>query len=199
MPTALTSISGKFSLLLGESGTYAPPPADPRFNTLQNMEPGRGYLVRMTQDGTLTYPATLASNAPPEEAPAIPEPPVGIQACNVTATPYFTQFYGEVTADGQPAPAGAFVEAFSPRGDQVGCFQVTSTGLYGYMRVYGEDTSISPTIPGMRTGETVTFKVNARIAGATGSTAWQDDKAIHAANLAAPKEGNRVYLPLIMR
>jgi hypothetical protein len=52
------------------------------------------------------------------------------------------------------------VEAFDPRGDLVGSFTVTTDGSFGYMRVYGEDTSATPQIPGMRAGEAVTFKVN---------------------------------------
>jgi hypothetical protein len=54
--TALASIAGKYNLLLGQDGTYAPPPADPRFNTLLQMAPGAGYMIRMTQAATLIYP-----------------------------------------------------------------------------------------------------------------------------------------------
>jgi hypothetical protein len=198
IPTALASIAGKFDLLLGELGTYAPPPADPRFNTLQNMEPGRGYLIRMTQDGTLTYPASIVAQEPAEQAPEAAEGAVPSQGCDVLATPYFTQFYGEVTVDGQPAPVGALVEAFNPRGDRVGCFQVTSTGLYGYMRVYGEDTSANPPIPGMRVGETVTFKVNGLTAQAAGDTVWQNDKATRPVNLVVGTN-HWACLPIVVR
>jgi len=100
--------------------------------------------------------------------------------------------------DGQSAPVGALVEAFSPRGDRVGCFKVTSPGLYGYMRVYGEDASASPPIPGMRAGETVTFKVNGRMAQATGDTVWQDDKATRPVNLVVGAN-HWAYLPIVVR
>jgi hypothetical protein len=89
----------------------------------------------------------------------------------------------------------ALVEAFSPRGDRVGCFEVTSLGLYGYMRVYGEDVSANPPIPGMRAGETVTFKVNGLPAQAMGDTAWQDDKVTRPVNLAVGAS----YLPIVIR
>jgi hypothetical protein len=54
--TALASIAGKYSLLLAQDGTFAPPPADPRFNTLAQMAAGAGYMIRMTQAATLVYP-----------------------------------------------------------------------------------------------------------------------------------------------
>ena len=43
----LNSASG-VSKLQSESGTYLPPPADPRFNTLTTVEPGQGYLLYAT-------------------------------------------------------------------------------------------------------------------------------------------------------
>ena len=198
IPTALASIAGKFDLLLGEAGTYAPPPADPRFNTLQDMTPGPGYLIRMTQDGMLIYPATAAARESAPQTPEAVERTIVSQMCDVPTTPYFTQFYGEVTMAGQPAAAGTLVEAFNPRGDRVGCFQVTSPGLYGYMRVYGEDVSANPPIPGMRAGERVTFKVNGLLAQATGDTVWQDDKATRRVNLVA-QDLLKSYLPILTR
>jgi hypothetical protein len=55
IPTALSSLAGKYDYVLGEAGTYAPPPSPPFLNTLSRLEPGRGYLVRMTQSGTLVH------------------------------------------------------------------------------------------------------------------------------------------------
>ena len=66
------------------------------------------------------------------------------------ATPYFTIVYGMVILDGGDAPAGAVVEAINPRQDVVGCFVVTTAGAYGTMYVYGQDTSVTPPIPGMQ-------------------------------------------------
>ena len=87
--------------------------------------------------------------------------------------------------DGADAPVGTIVEAVSPRGDVVGCFEVTTAGHYGAMYIYGEDTSANPPIPGMRDGETVTFRVNGVVATATPSLTWHDDKAPHQVNLSA--------------
>lgn len=181
---ALSSVSGKFSLLLGEAGTYAPPPADPRFNTLQTMAPGAGYMIRMIQDAALVYPATSSKEATePSEQAKQGEGASKAPGCDVASTPYFTQVYGEVNVDSQPAPVGTRVEALSPRGDLVGCFQVTSVGVYGYMRAFGEDASSTPLTPGMRPGEVMQFKVDGQAAQANGDVTWQDDKTPRVINL----------------
>jgi len=80
----------------------------------------------------------------------------------------------------------------------VGFCVVTNSGLYGYMRVYGEDLSANPPIPGMRAGERVTFKVNGLPAQATGDTVWQDDKGTRRVDLVV-SASHPAYLPLISR
>ncbi len=55
LPGAIGSIGGQYDYLLGEMGTYAPPPAPQQYNNLFSMQPGAGYLIRMTQAGTLVY------------------------------------------------------------------------------------------------------------------------------------------------
>ena len=188
---ALSSIAGKYDLVLGELGTYAPPPANPAFNTLTHLEPGRGYLTHMTQAATLVYPVTATAGQR-----ALTTQPA--QTCAVPTTPYFTHYYGDVTIEGSSAPAGAIVEALSPRGDVVGCFEVATSGLYGYMRVYGEDTSVSPPVPGMMDGEEVTFRVDGMFADSVPSPViWQDDKRTHEVHLGARRHG--IFLPLTLR
>jgi hypothetical protein len=105
--------------------------------------------------------------------------------CEVQETPYFSEVYGSVTVNDQPAPPGTVVQAVNPRGDTVGCFTVGSAGLYGFMRIYGEDASANPPIPGMRDGELVAFRVNGAPAVATPLFYWQDDHATHRVDLAA--------------
>jgi hypothetical protein len=53
------------------------------------------------------------------------------------------------------------------------------------MPIYGEDTSVNPPIPGMRTGETVTFRVNGAVATAVPLLVWQNDKDLHEVALTA--------------
>ena len=115
--------------------------------------------------------------------------------CEVQETPYWSDVYGGVVINGELAPAGTVVEAFNPRGDVVGCFVVDNSGQYGFMRIYGEDDSANPTIPGMRDGERVLFKVNGAMAVATPPFDWHDDHDTHQVNLnAGGIEGQSILL-----
>jgi len=105
--------------------------------------------------------------------------------CEVQETPYFTEAYGAVLIQDAAAPVGSVVQAVSPRGDTVGCFTVNSAGDYGFMRIYGEDSSASPIIPGMRAGEIVSFRVNGAPAIASPTLYWGDDHASHNIDLNA--------------
>ena len=192
--TALSSIAGKYDLVLGEDDTtYAPPPADPALNTLTVMEPGEAYLIRMIEPATLVYPRTTAQVT---AAGFSGTKNTGSATCSVPRTPSFTHYYGAVTVGGQPAPAGTLVEAFNPQGEIVGCFVVGTEGRYGYMRVYGEDSTASPPIPGMREAEAVTFKVNGVPAATGRDAAWYNDKALHRIDLAVSQ---KLYLPVVFR
>lgn len=119
-----------------------------------------------------------AVRAQPQAAPRGVCPPV-------LNTPSFTIAYGGVTLDGFNAPVGAIVEARSPRGDTVGCFVVYQAGSYGAMYIYGEDTSVTPPIPGMRAGETVAFYVNGSLGMSTPNLMWSNDHDLHQVALSA--------------
>ncbi len=97
----------------------------------------------------------------------------------VQNTPSFTIAFGTVKLDGSDAPVDSVVEARSPRGDTVGCFEVTTAGHYGFMYVYGQDSSVQPPIPGMRADETVTFYVNGSAATVSPELVWHDDRDPH--------------------
>jgi len=99
------------------------------------------------------------------------------------STPYYTIVYGQITVNGQPAPVGTQVSALNPRGDVVGCFPVTTAGQYGFMRIYGEDATANPPIPGMRDGEVVAFQINGQPAIATPELVWHNDRTAHLVNL----------------
>ena len=108
------------------------------------------------------------------------------QGCPPVAnTPSFSIAYGPVQLDGAQAPVGTIVEVISPRDDVVGCIEVSAAGSYGAMYVYGEDTSVSPPIPGMRAGETATFRVDGYTATATPELLWQNDRELHQIALTA--------------
>jgi len=106
-------------------------------------------------------------------------------SCVVQPTPYFSETYGSVLITGAIAPVGSVVQAINPRGETVGCFTVADEGLYGFMRIYGEDTSAVPPIPGMRNGEIVSYSVNGAPAVASPLFYWSDDHAVHNVDLNA--------------
>ena len=105
--------------------------------------------------------------------------------CVALETPYFSETYGSVMIENLNAPLGSVIQALNPRGDTVGCFTVTSEGSYGFMRIYGEDTSETPIIPGMRAGEMVEYRVNGAPAVSSPLFYWSDDHAAHNINLNA--------------
>ncbi len=106
----------------------------------------------------------------------------------VANTPNFTIAYGAVVKNGQSAPVGSVVLAKSPRGDTVGCAEIASAGYYGAMYIYGEDTSVTPNIPGMRVGETVSFSVDNVSAIASPNLSFANDRNFHEINLTATGE-----------
>lgn len=189
---ALITITGRYDAVLGEQGSYRPPPAAPAPNPLTQLEPGRGYMAHMTQPGLLVYSTSGSVGQTTEEE----RPAQSSEACDLTPTPYFTHYFGSAISNGESAPAGALVEALNPRGDVVGCFEVTTPGFYGYMRVYGEDPDTS--VPGMRAGEAVAFRIDGMQAATTPpAVTWQDDKLVHEVNLNVTTIS--VFLPLAVR
>jgi hypothetical protein len=144
-----------------------------------------GRMRRWIQIGTLALIVGLAAWFWPAQgrlgslAAGCPEVP---------HTPYFTTAYGTAQLNSAVAPAGTIVEAFSPRDDLVGCFEVTTAGYYGEMYIYGADPS-SPPIPGMLDGEPVTFRLNGAEAVASPVLYWHDDHSTpHEVNLSASGE-----------
>ena len=124
----------------------------------------------------------------------------------VPNTPFFTIVYGTVTLDSAAAPVGTVVEARSPRDNVVGCSVVETAGNYGAMYVYGEDISVSPPVPGMRSGEIIAFYVNGAEATANPELVWSNDHDVHQVDLSATSttcydfdNSGQVDLPDIMR
>lgn len=102
----------------------------------------------------------------------------------ISPTPFFTNYYGYSTPS-TLLPVGAFVEAFSPRGERVGCFEVNSEGRYGFMRIWGDDSSIGGDLPGMREGEIPHFRVNGVDVFTSTQAPWTSDYYIHNVSLLA--------------
>ena len=135
------------------------------------------WIVTFTLSSMAIVSTLLPTTAVPARASGV--------CPTVQNTPSFTIVYGTAALNSQAAPLGTVVEARSPRGDTVGCFVVSTAGQYGTMYVYGEDTSVSPTIPGMRAGETIAFFINSVAASASPALTWSNDLNLHEVNLSA--------------
>jgi len=187
--TALQSIEGQYQLVLSLNQTYVP--ALPQYSTLTWMEPGKGYLIYMTNPAVLTYPETsgssTATSADTESNGACPAVP---------PTPAFSIVYGSVTINGVAAAGGTVVEVVTPRGDVAGCGVVTTDGLLPLTHVYGEDTTADPPIPGFRDGELMAFHANGFQVAAE-PTIWNDDSSYH--EVALSGEIQVMYLPMVAR
>ncbi|MGB5051469.1 MAG: hypothetical protein WBO46_21155, partial [Caldilineaceae bacterium] len=81
--------------------------------------------------------------------------------------------------------------AISPRGDVVGCRTVDEVGYYRAMKVYGEETVGEITVPGMRTGETIGFRINGVLAIPDVQQQWINDWTSHPVNLSAASAPTR--------
>ena len=114
--------------------------------------------------------------------------------CAVERTPNFTQAFGQVTIGGNAATVGTVIRALNIRGDTVGCYTVGTSGGYGFLRLYGEDTSVNPPIPGVRDGEMVIFQVNGATAVSTPLLIWHNDRLPHQIDLSAGNVVNQSIL-----
>jgi hypothetical protein len=191
---ALASISGHYLMVLGIDRTYDP--AHPELSDLSLMEPGQGYLIRATDAVDLIYPSTMTGT----QASPIQIGKKIAQACDgVSPTPYSTLVWGNVTYNGRPAPIGTTIQAITPRGDVAGCTVVRQAGLFGYMRIYGEDSS-TPPIPGFRDQERMVFKVDGLTVASSGAETeiWHNDLSARRVDLSI-SNSTKVYLPLVVR
>ncbi len=107
----------------------------------------------------------------------------------------YTIVYGTVTIGGADAPVGTVIEARSQRGDTVGCRVVDSAGFYRAMKVYGEEAVGSLIVPGMRTGETIVFRIDSVLATPGTQLQWVNDWAAHPVNLSAVSVPTRTPTP----
>jgi hypothetical protein len=191
---ALQSIGGQYDMVRGEGGAYVPGLPDVH-QTLREMRSGAGYLIRMTADGTLVYPAGAQGSQGAEEWRS-----GGARehlCAHVRISPFLTLAYGRVTINGAPAPVGTVVEAVTPRGDIAGCFVVVEAGHYGLIELYGED--LDAVTPGWRVGEPIRWRVNGIEATSSVALTWDDDGEVHQLDLSVNHSLQPVFLPLILR
>jgi uncharacterized repeat protein (TIGR02543 family) len=75
-------------------------------------------------------------------------------------TPNPCSFYGTIQINGIDADVGDEIGAFDPDGVCCGAFKIEENpGIYGYMEVYGDDTTTPSIDEGAVSGDTITFKI----------------------------------------
>jgi subtilisin-like proprotein convertase family protein len=184
--TALASIAGKYAAVQGfsQGAQSFYPDLGPMTNTLQVMQPGMGYWIRMSQAATLTYasPAVSAAGWRPASWPAAPPATARAllvrqaarlaadrqaeRAAGVTPTALWADFYGPaLTADGAALPAGTVVRAVDPQGVVCGAAIVTAADYYGLLACYGDDPD-TPADEGAASGDTIRLMVAEQTVGA---------------------------------
>jgi hypothetical protein len=123
------------------------------------------------------------------------------------ATTEWSDFWGTVTIDGQPAPVGTIVAAYDPAGVYVGDYIVNEAGQYGFLHAYGDDATTSSVDEGAHTGDALTFKSFALL-GTTpsslipvqGTAIWQGRGSRTQLNLMGSSGAStKIYLPVVLK
>lgn len=108
------------------------------------------------------------------------------QACpplRSTTADNFSMVYGGVFVGGLEVPQGTLVTAEDPRGNVIGCFAVSTAGIYGTMALLGEDTSVSPALAGLRAGEPPLFRIGGALAVPQPAYSFTADADVHPVTL----------------
>ncbi len=123
--------------------------------------------------------------------------PVGnlLWAQPVPTNEWVNFFSTNTTYDGSPVPVGAVVDAYDPDGVWCGTFTVHTSGQYGFLLVYRDDSTTPDIDEGASPRDTITFYVNGHLALplGPGSPVWTANGDIIELNL----EGHSNYPPII--
>lgn len=76
-----------------------------------------------------------------------------------SASAEWADFYGSLTINKKPAAVGSEVAVFDSNGNLCGVFVVREKGKYGFLHVYGDDSSTKTIDEGAVAGEKITFKI----------------------------------------
>lgn len=195
---ALASIDGKYTTVLGydQGATSFYNSIPPELNTLNTMEPGLGYWIKMTEPATLVYPESSTSNRSAQLVNR-PQAPSGVTPTNEWVNVFSTNS----TYNGQPLPAHTVITAIGEDGRKLGEMVVRESGSYGVLSVYRDD-SYTDEVDGARRGEQISFLINGQPATITNgaSPTWSSNGDLIEVDLAATGPTmNYMYLPLIIQ
>jgi DNA-binding beta-propeller fold protein YncE len=197
----LTSIEGKYSMVISEYGAYDPK-LPPDFSSLHYMAPGYGYWIKMDERSDLVY----SPGSTEESILAAPGDKI-FEELLIPPTRTSMLIYGSVNFDGTSDNTGKRIQVFSQTGVLCGQAEVTQDGNYRIMLVYGDDPETSQ-VEGAKLGEKLIFyladrdnsinttllKGNYDVGGhLEDEVSWMGDKIIMRVDLTArPNVGNVV-------
>jgi len=118
-------------------------------------------------------------------------------SAQVIPTNEWVNFYSAAsTYDGEPIPIGSVVNAYDSDGIHCGSFEVHTSGQYGFLVVYRDDSFTPEIDEGAEPGDTLTFFINNHIAivKGPGVPVWTANGSVIELNL----EGHSNYAPMII-
>jgi hypothetical protein len=96
------------------------------------------------------------------------------------ATDEWSDFWGTLTIDGNPAPVGTILAAYDPDGVYIGDFILTEAGQYGFLHAYGDDADTPSVDEGAGMGDALSFRaflplstVPLTVTPTSGAPTWQ--------------------------
>lgn len=151
---ALATVLDRVRVVGGfENGAKTFVPGSP-FSDLTVLRHAYGYWVSMSAPATLVWRPGAAIAQPPQAKPAL-------MAEGPVPTREWADFYGTLTVDGVPVPAGTEVLLRDP--DGVICARTVTrvAGRYGFLHAYGDDPATDPD-EGARPGDALRVIVDGR-------------------------------------
>jgi hypothetical protein len=207
---ALSSLDGQYLSVLGFRGGAMSywPELPTNMNTLQVMEPGFGYWVKIgDQHGLLDYPA-YHGYYPAESPTGVSETEQAQSTLNapqsadgVIVTDRWEDFYSlDARVNGEPIPPGSRVSVYDSDGHKVGECVVHTSGQVGVLSVYGE-SALADAGAGAQVGEALTFRVNGVVAMASDLAGnpvnWTGHGMLQQIQLSVEIVVESIFLPLV--
>jgi hypothetical protein len=188
----LQSIAGKYRLVQGAccgGATIVYDPTRPSLSTLHFFGLGNGYLIKLHQDATLTYPCDGVTSQTVSR-PVVARrwrPP---ETSGVRPTNRVMFLYGVVTVNQRPAPPGSRILVATNNGLTCGVGRVIQNGYLPFLAVYGDDLTTNE-IDGAVDGAELLVTVNGQVADTEAPLRWLGQHAVQQVALSVKRNQMR--------
>jgi hypothetical protein len=180
----LQSISGQYSWIQGAccggAAIVYDPTLAPSFSNLHCFGVGNGYLLKLSEDATLTYPCdAVTSTTVPRRVVRRRQP---TEAVGVKLTNRVMFLHGTVTVNQQPAAPGSLILVATKNGLTCGVGRVIQNGYFQCLAIYGDDLT-TPEMDGAVDGAELLVTVNGQVADAGLPLRWLGQYAVQQVEL----------------